>query len=104
MATMLADYGGLGVSEWLWVGKASTTVRCFKGQGHMWRCCERRCVTIGWKAMVTGFKISVESDTTQPRPTRLDTDRTKSDARYDEFDYEILKSQFQTINLVHHED
>ena len=70
----------------------------------MWRCCERRCVTIGWKAMVTGFKISVESDTTQPSPTRLDTDRTKSDARYDEFDYEILKSQFQTINLVHHED
>ena len=54
--------------------------------------------------MVIGFKISIESGTTQPSPTRLDTDYTKSDARYDEFYYEILKSQFQTINLVCHED
>ena len=44
MAAMLANYGGLGMSEWLWVWKVSTTVQCFEGQGHRWRCCKRRCV------------------------------------------------------------
>ena len=61
MAAMLADHDGLGMSEWLWVWKASTLVRCFEGQDHKWRCREWQCVAIGWKAMVTGFKISVES-------------------------------------------
>ena len=37
MATMLANYSGLGVSKWLWVWKASAIVRCFEGQGHRWR-------------------------------------------------------------------
>ena len=61
MVPILADYGGLGVSEWLWVWKASAS------------------------PMVVWYD-STES------PTRLDTDRTKSNARYDQFDYEILKS------------
>ena len=73
MVPILADYGGLGVSEWLWVWKASAS------------------------------PMVVRYDATES-PTRLDTDRTKSDARYDQFDYEILKSQFQTINLVRHDD
>ena len=61
MVAMLVDYGGLGMSEWLWVWKVSAIVRCFEGQGHRWRCHERWCVVVGWKAMVAGFKISVES-------------------------------------------
>ena len=61
MVAMLANYGGLGMSEWLWVWNASTTVRCFEGQGHRWRCCKRRHMAIGWKRVVAGFKIFVES-------------------------------------------
>ena len=34
----------------------------------------------------------------------LDTDHTEFDTRYDKSNSEILKSQFQTINLIRHED
>ena len=33
-----------------------------------------------------------------------DEDAVSDDAWYNESDYEILKSQFQTINLVRHEN
>ena len=78
------------------------TMRCFEGQGW-WRCRERRRVAAGWKRVV-GFKISTKSGTTRPSRTYLDTNCTKFDTRYDKSDSEILKSQFQTINLVCHED
>ena len=89
MTTMLDDYGGLGMSEWLWVWKASTTVwcferqghrvQCFERQGHRWRCREWWCVAVGWKTVVVGFKISVESFSFRhwPRQVRCQVRRVR---------------------------
>lgn len=55
-------------------------------------------------ALQQGGKEWWQGSKYRPSHIRLDTDRAESDARYDESDSEILKSQFQSINLVRHED